>query len=610
MHKKARRIAAIIQARMGSTRLPGKVLTPIAGQPLLWHSVARLRQSRIIKAIAIATTTNSRDDAIVAFAQDHGVRVFRGPEDDVLGRFQSAASALDPDIIVRVSSDAPFVDARFVDHLLTAMIAQEGDYVLLEEGAVTAHEGVDPFSRHALEKLMREAREDPIAREHVTGYLKLHPDFVRIARAPAYPPLARKAGRLTIDTPEDLAFVRALYARTGAAPGALRLTEILDLLEREPGLRSINAHVKQKDLQPRGTVLIRCDGGGRYGYGHVKRCLGLARALTERHEKSVTFLVRGSGDALELVAQAGFASRSIRETDEEADLAAAIGSEKPSALILDCRESVSRRALERLRSGIQVVATIDDASERRLVADVAYYPPVPQAKALDWRGSRCDVRVGWEWALIGISPLADVDRRTGDTQPTLLVTMGGSDPLGLTLRCARAIAMSPSAARARFVIGPGMRDGERVAREIRALHPQFATVERPSDLSAEYARADMALTAYGVSALELAAFGVPSLYIALNDNDAVSASAFEEAGMGLCLGTASRIDDRAIATAIETLLANGPMRQAMHSAALGTIKIDAASRIADDLAKRIGAYAGGIAVRESREGARDSAFAR
>jgi spore coat polysaccharide biosynthesis protein SpsF len=151
------RIVAIIQARMGSTRLPGKVLKPVAGQPLLWHIVHRLKKSSLIEDVAIATTTNPLDDAIVEFGRQNGVTVIRGPEDNVLQRFALAAEATDADIIVRVSSDAPFLDAGFIDHLLTALISQNGGYVLMEDGAVTAHEGVDPFSRGALDKLMMDA---------------------------------------------------------------------------------------------------------------------------------------------------------------------------------------------------------------------------------------------------------------------------------------------------------------------------------------------------------------------------------------------------------------------------------------------------------------------
>src|SRR5580698_2680156 len=141
------RIVAVIQARMGSTRLPGKVLKPIAGKPLLWHIVHRLKRSQFIEQVAIATSVNPRDDAIVEFGRENDVAVVRGPEDDVLARFARAAELLDADIIVRVSADAPFVDAGFIDHLVAALIEQNGDYVLLEEGAVTGHEGVDPFSR-------------------------------------------------------------------------------------------------------------------------------------------------------------------------------------------------------------------------------------------------------------------------------------------------------------------------------------------------------------------------------------------------------------------------------------------------------------------------------
>src|SRR6201994_4229579 len=231
------RIVAVIQARMGSTRLPGKVLKPVAGKPLLWHIVHRLKASKLIEQIAIATTTNPLDEAIVEFGAAHGITVVRGPEDDVLARFALAAEKLNADIIVRVSSDPPFVDAGFVDHLVSSLIAQDGDYVLMEEGVPCAHEGVDPFSRRGLDKLMMDAGDDPAAREHVTGYFKLHPDFVPIARAKAYPSLAREGGRLTIDTPDDLAFVEAVHDRMFAKAGEASLADLLLLLEREPGLR-------------------------------------------------------------------------------------------------------------------------------------------------------------------------------------------------------------------------------------------------------------------------------------------------------------------------------------------------------------------------------------
>src|ERR1700744_1401617 len=250
------RVVAVIQARMGSTRLPGKVLRPGAGKPLLWHIVHRLRGCQLLEDIVLPSTVNLADEAIVEWCNAEGTTVVRGPEENVLARYATAAEKLESDIIVRVSSDAPFIDAGFVDHLVATLIEQDGDYVLLEEGAECAHEGVDPFSRRALDRLMMDAAHDPAAKEHVTGYFKLHPDFVKIVRAAPYPPLARKGGRLTVDTPDDLAFVEAVHARLQAGPGEAVLADLLLLLEREPDLNRINAHVKQKPIRPTGGLAL------------------------------------------------------------------------------------------------------------------------------------------------------------------------------------------------------------------------------------------------------------------------------------------------------------------------------------------------------------------
>jgi len=579
------RIVAIIQARMGSTRLPGKVLKPIAGQPLLWHIVHRLRKSSLIEDVAIATTTNPLDDAIVEFGRHNGVTVIRGPEDNVLQRFALAAEATDADIIVRVSSDAPFLDAGFIDHLLTAMISQGGGYVLMEEGAHTAHEGVDPFSRAALDKLMMDAAADPVAREHVTGYFKLHPDFVPIARAGAYPELAREGGRLTIDTPDDLAFIEAVHGRMHAKAGEASLADILLLLEREPSLRGINAHVKQKELVAKagGLALIRCDGGGKFGYGHVKRMVALARALRDREGVGSVFAVNGSADACEPIRRAGFAATLLNGESLEN----MVETHAPDMLLCDYREGPSRRELAELALRVRLSAVIDDGSDRRLVTDLAYYPPVPQAFDLDWSGARCTPRIGWEWSLLGASQTAQP--RTQPGRPTLLVSMGGSDPFDLTLRCARALAKLEPTFRARFVIGPGMAHGSQVARQIVQLRSNFETIEGAEDLAPEFARADAALAAFGVTAYELAAFGVPSLYLCLTEDHAQSASAFEKAGMGLSLGVAETASDEVIARSVWKLLGDSTRRREMRTAGLMTIDGQGPARIAADLAKELSA---------------------
>jgi spore coat polysaccharide biosynthesis protein SpsF len=578
--RKHPRIVAVIQARMGSTRLPGKVLRPVAGRPLLWHIVHRLKASSVIDEIAIATTTNPLDEAIVEFGAAHDIAVIRGPEDDVLARFAKAADMLDADIIVRVSSDAPFLDARFIDHLVTSMIVQGGDYVLMEEGAPCAHEGVDPMTRRALGKLVMQAGEDPVAREHVTGYFKLHPGFVPIARAPSYPPLARDGGRLTIDTPDDLAFVEAVHARLHAKAGEATLSDLLLLLEREPELRAINGHVKQKPILPTGGLaLIRCDGGGRFGYGHVKRMVALARALRDRESIGVLFALNGTPDAAIPIRRAGFEAVMI----EDGDLAIMIQKHSPDLLLLDGREGPARDELEELRRGVPIVATIDDGSDARLAADFAYYPPVPQAKTLDWTGARTVARIGWEWSLLGLNPhLTPIGAMS--LRPTLLVAMGGSDPQGLTLRAAKALVPLDPVFRIRFVIGTGMADAAKIAANVVALKSNYETVEGADDLATEYASADLALCAFGVTAYELAAFGVPALYLGLTQDHARSASAFELAGMGRSLGVAATVSDDDMLLAVKALMNDTVRRREMRTAGLAILDGNGAARIAADLA--------------------------
>jgi spore coat polysaccharide biosynthesis protein SpsF len=577
------RVIAIIQARMGSTRLPGKVLKPIAGEPLLWHIVQRLKRCKTIDEIAIATSTSPCDDAIAAFGREHAVIVVRGPEDDVLARFALAAEQLNPDIIVRVSSDAPFIDAGFVDHLVTALIEQDGDYVLLEEGAMSAHEGVDPFSRAGLRKLLDDPRADPVAREHVTGYFKLHPDFVKIARAPAYPALAREGARLTIDTPDDLAFVEAIHARLGAKAGEASLADLLLLLEREPELRRINSHVTQKPIErAAGLALVRCDGGGRFGFGHVKRMLSLARALRDREGVGVMFALNGTDDAEALIQGAGFEVSRVSSATDGDVLREIVSKQSPDILICDMREGANERHLRSLRKTVALLAIVDDGSDRRLAADVAYYPPVPQALRLDWTDSRCAPRIGWEWTLLGTQNISPVQQSTVPIVP-VLVTMGGSDPAGLTLRVARAFASNAPNLPIRFIVGAGTKHSHDVAEQIRKLSTSFEAVEGAENLSLYFAGCQIALCAFGVTACELAANGVPGIYLCLTDDHAQSVSACERAGIGISLGLHDQLEDGEIVDTVQALLADAEQRSAIRAAGLTTIDGEGARRIAADL---------------------------
>ncbi len=259
-------VVAVIQARMGSSRLPGKVLMPVAGKPLLWHIVHRLNQCRTVDSVAIATSVDSRDDAIEQFCAEIGVVCVRGPLQNVLERYRLAALETGARILLRVTGDAPLIDPDLIDYLVNGLTGAGADFVQFESGVLCAHEGVDVFSRQALDWLTTHAGGNAVAREHVTSYLKRRPDKVKTVYLPAYGPLARPHERLSIDTPEDLAFLRAVYARLKAPAGELPLAAVLQLLQNEPHYREINAHVRQKPV----TEVERPSLASRLGIGTVQ----------------------------------------------------------------------------------------------------------------------------------------------------------------------------------------------------------------------------------------------------------------------------------------------------------------------------------------------------
>lgn len=572
------KVAAVIQARMRSTRLPGKVLQNVAGKPLLWHVLHRLRKSEWIGTLCVATTTDPADDPLVAYAQEQGAIVVRGPEENVLQRYALAASQLDADIIVRVTADAPLVDAGFIDYLISEMMRNEADFVVLKPGLSAIHEGADPMTRHALERLAAEAGDDPVAREHVSAYFKEHRDFVKVAEIGLPEKWRFKGARLSVDTPADVSFIETVYRRLHAQAGTATLTDLVALLNREPELLELNAHVQQKAATAAsGTVMIRCDGGATIGFGHVRRCLAVARRLRDREGLGVRFAVMRDNTAADAIRAEGFpvdvAPEGLTEIDWMLDLASV---HRPKAWVLDVRTSLTPHSVLRLRATDTIVVALDDGSERRLTADATFYPPVPQVFGLDWSLAEREPNVGWEWVALGQENLPP--KAPNEGTPHVLVSMGGSDPLGLTLPAAKALKSMRRHIKVTVIIGPSVSaDAEdAVRREV----PDFTVLRNPTGLGDIMASADVALVTFGVTAFELAAIGVPAIYICLNEDHAASASAFVSAGMGVSLGLAADVRPREMSDAVSDLLEDPDLCRSMSAAGRMNLDGRGAARIA------------------------------
>jgi spore coat polysaccharide biosynthesis protein SpsF len=240
---------AFVQARMGSTRLPGKVLEPLAGRPALERIVERLRGVPALDEVAVLTSQSSADDAIVELCRERRIPCLRGSERDVLDRFHRGAQTLRAERVVRVTADCPLVDPEVVARLLElAATRPDVAYASVATGAIGVDAGyrrypdgldAEAFTALALTEAWHEAA-DPFEREHVTPFIWRRPERFGVAVLEADEDLGDE--RWTVDYPADLELVRAVYARlidAGEEPFGLR--EVLAVLEREPELRKLNA---------------------------------------------------------------------------------------------------------------------------------------------------------------------------------------------------------------------------------------------------------------------------------------------------------------------------------------------------------------------------------
>jgi spore coat polysaccharide biosynthesis protein SpsF (cytidylyltransferase family) len=233
------KIVAIVQARMGSTRLPGKVMMEICGKEVLLHIIDRLKACKLLDKIVIATTLSDKDDVIFDAVNnyDKSIGLFRGSEENVLERYYLAAKKFDADIIVRVTSDDPLIDPKGLDLLIQNFLDSDCDYCS-NNMIRTFPLGIDAevFSYKALEKAWKEA--PPFEKEHVTEYIINNQDKFKLINVKNGKDLSHL--RWTLDYPEDFIFIKEVYERLYSKDNIFDMDDILELLNKEPYLTEIN----------------------------------------------------------------------------------------------------------------------------------------------------------------------------------------------------------------------------------------------------------------------------------------------------------------------------------------------------------------------------------
>lgn len=241
------KVVASIEARMGSSRLPGKVLADIEGVPALGRLVRRLRRATKLDGIVLATSTAPADDAVAAFAKAEGVDLFRGSEDDVLERVVQAQRSQKSDIVVEITGDCTLLDPQIIDMGVETFLENDADVVCnVRKPSYPMGADVQVFRFSALEHVEKTIT-DPAVREHVSLYFYEHPETYRVMHLFAPPRWRDPTMRLQLDYEEDLRFIREMYKRLEPIHGeGFGLEEIMALCKKHPELPEINRHCEER----------------------------------------------------------------------------------------------------------------------------------------------------------------------------------------------------------------------------------------------------------------------------------------------------------------------------------------------------------------------------
>ncbi|MFZ2471524.1 MAG: glycosyltransferase [Methanothrix sp.] len=320
------------------------------------------------------------------------------------------------------------------------------------------------------------------------------------------------------------------------------------------------------------------------------RCLALADELRDVHGCKVAFAMVKATAGCSMAKSRGYqvltADREALSRDYAGWLSTSVGEVKAEALILDIRDDLPINAVSALNEKGIVIATIDDPSERRLLADLAFYPPVPQVLRMDWTGFSGKLYSGWKWVILR-REFSHPIRRERHENPVILVTMGGSDPYGLTLKAVKALDMLDGDFESLVLLGPGFLRQDELNGIVSKARHKFHLLSGVKNIPDLMSQADIALGSFGVTAYELAAMGVPGIFMCLTQDHVESASFFVESGMGECVGLHDHVSAEMLSSAIRRLMKNRSRWEEMSTACTKHVDGRGARRVADKIIGRI-----------------------
>jgi len=589
------KVVAIIQARMRSTRLPGKVMKTLRGRTVLAHVVARVGAARRVTAVMVATSDLAVDDEVAREAARTGALVSRGSETDVLGRYYHAARSCAADVIVRVTSDCPLFDPELLDRMLaeflTALTGDDPyDYYSNTLGDRTYPTGLDAeiFTMAALTRAFDEGRR-PFEREHVTPYLYQHPDLFHLGGMTAE--TDHSEYRWTLDTPADLELITRIYDALYQADRLITTAEILALMNARPELPRLNSHVQAKGVttavNSSGGLVIRADGSEAIGAGHLLRCLALAQAWPPAAGPVCFLMAEGAEVFAPRLEMEGFVVETLDAAiGTAADAAATVGiaSARGATWIVADGYRFDNAYLDILAQSPSRVLFLDDCGRADLPAVDLLLNQNLQATPDLYPGVSPATRL-----LLGVGHVLlrreFLTTAASDTEPTpdghrLLVTLGGGDPDNISQRVMAALEQVTAAdLQARVLVAADSPHLAALEAQVTAGRVRIDILTDVTDMPVQYRWANLAVTAGGGTLWELAFSGVPALTMAVADNQEPASRLLADLGAVRYLGRPADLGPSDLAEAIQRVVDDPDARAEMIAAGRNLIDGQGSRRV-------------------------------
>lgn len=593
------KVVAIIQARMRSVRLPGKIMKKLSGRTVLEHDIIRIGSVSRVDEVVVATSNLVVDDEVAAEALRAGAKVSRGSEEDVLARFHDAAREYGADVIVRMTSDCPLFDPELLDEMLAEFLTAlqsdaPFDYYSNTLKRRTYPTGLDAeiFTRAALERAFHEGCRPP-EREHVTPYLHQNPHLFNLGGMESA--VDHSAHRWTLDTPADLELIERIYDAIYSEDRLFTTNDVLQLLVEHPEISAINRHIEAKSIEPvySSGLVIRADASPDIGAGHVMRCLALGQAWPADAGPVVFVMAEGAAAYGPRLRHEGFAVEAINATagtPEDAAATMAVARRHTAGWLVIDGYFFDQDYVNQLLTGNSRVLQLDDNGQphlppvdillnQNLHADVRQYPD---------RSPEANLFLGVEHVLLRQEFLncGRQESELPDVVNHILVTLGGGDPENIVSRVLVALKkISHPDLHVRVLVGANSPHRSMLTK-LAEQSPHQVEIQSPTqDMPPQYEWADLAITGGGGTLWELAYIGVPALTFILAANQQPSSRLLAEKGVINCLGRLVDLSDEEITAAIRELVEDKDMRARMVTKGKALIDGQGAQRVADAMLK-------------------------